>query len=88
MPNLAATLKMEIRRLARKEIRDQTTATRRAAVSIARTSPSSSGKSARSKEIANLQTKASQPGKEPVEDDQVPPGTRFSPRSVKARASG
>ncbi len=86
MPNLAATLKEEIRRLARKEIKSQMGATRRAAVQHRR-------EIARLKRLMHLQEKrlasvAAQAGKQAPkagEPEGVPEGTRFSTRSVRAQ---
>jgi DNA-binding transcriptional regulator YiaG len=86
MPNLAATLKEEIRRLARKEIRVQIGATRRAAVQhrkeIAKLKKQLG---TQERAIAAMRTKAAGPVKQVPEDEVIPAGSRFSSRSVKAQ---
>jgi DNA-binding XRE family transcriptional regulator len=86
MPNLAATLKEEIRRLARKEVRAETGATRRAAVQH-RKEIAKLKKQLLTQQrlIAAMRTKAAVPVKQVPEDENIPLGSRFSSRSVKAQ---
>ena len=86
MPNLAATLKEEIRRLARKEIRLQMGATRRAAVQHRREIAKLKKQLvAQQRAVAALKAKGAEPAKEPPEDTGIPEGSRFSARSVRAQ---
>jgi len=86
MPNLAATLKEEIRRLARKEIRVQMGATRRAAVQHRREiAKLKKDLVTQQRVIAALKAKAAEPVKGLPETSGVPEGSRFSPRSVRAQ---
>ncbi len=86
MPNIASVLKDEIRRLARKEVRQQIVKTRRAAVHHRR-------QIAQLKRLIALQDRkikvleSREPGEAPAAetDEGIPPGTRFSARSVRAQ---
>lgn len=88
MPNIAAVLKEEIRRLARREIRQQISKTRRAAAQHRR-------EIARLKRQLSLQEQKlraleSREGLDktatPADaENGIPPTTRFSPRSVRAQ---
>ena len=87
MPNLVAVLKDEIRRLARKEIRLQMGATRRAAVQHRR-EIAKLKKQLRLQErvVAALKAKGEEPSREqPSEHTGIPDGSRFSARSVRAQ---
>ncbi len=87
MPNIAAVLKEEIRRLARREVRQQISKTRRAAAQhrreIARLKRQLllQERKLRALEAREGMDKAA--GTEA--DNGIPPGTRFSPRSVRAQ---
>ncbi len=87
MPNLATTLKDEIRRLARKEIRLQIGATRRAAVQHRREIAKLKKQLLlQQRAVAALKAKGEEPAKEqPPEDTGIPEGSRFSARSVRAQ---
>jgi DNA-binding transcriptional regulator YiaG len=86
MPNLAATLKEEIRRLARKEIREQMGATRRAAVQHRREIAKLKKQLAvQQRMIAGLKAKRREPDEEVSDDTGIPEGSRFSARSVRAQ---
>jgi DNA-binding transcriptional regulator YiaG len=86
MPNLAATLKEEIRRLARKEIKTQVSATRRAAVQHRREIAKMKRQlRLQERKIAALQAGGNAGKEESSESEGIPPGTRFSPRSVRAQ---
>jgi DNA-binding transcriptional regulator YiaG len=86
MPNIASVLKDEIRRLARKEIRQQIGKTRRAAAHHRR-------QIAQLKRLIALQDRkikvleSREPGETTAAetDESIPPGTRFSARSVRAQ---
>jgi len=86
MPNLAATIKEEIRRLARKEIRAQMGTTRKAAAShrreIARLKRMLQ---AQEKKIARLASQARSSGERANGKEDALQGLRFSPRSVRAQ---
>jgi DNA-binding transcriptional regulator YiaG len=86
MPNLAATIKEEIRRLARKEIRAQMGTTRKAAAShrreIARLKRLLQ---AQEKKIARLASQARSSGERASGEEEALQGLRFSPRSVRAQ---
>jgi DNA-binding transcriptional regulator YiaG len=86
MPNIAAVLKDEIRRLARREINQQIGKTRKAAVQYRKdiaTLKRQLGE--QEKEIVRLKRDVrQQQGEEPATDDPLE-GTRFSSRSVKAQ---
>jgi DNA-binding transcriptional regulator YiaG len=91
MPNLAVTLKNEIRRLARKEIRAQVTPARRAA-SHHRREIAQLKRQLRLQErrLAALQTAVSQGAdraslEASSETEGIPMGTRYSARSVRAQ---
>jgi DNA-binding transcriptional regulator YiaG len=86
MPNLAATLKEEIRRLARKEIKTQVSATRRAAVQNRREIAKMKRQlRLQERKIVALQAGGGAGKEESSESEGIPPGTRFSPRSVRAQ---
>jgi DNA-binding transcriptional regulator YiaG len=86
MPNLAATLKDEIRRLARKEIRLQMGATRRAAVQHRREIAKLKKQLLlQQRAVAALKVQSQEPPKEPSEETGIPAGSRFSARSVRAQ---
>jgi DNA-binding transcriptional regulator YiaG len=86
MPNLAATLKEEIRRLARKEIRAQMGTTRKAAAShrreIARLKRVLQSQE---KKIARLASHAQASDETTNGKEDAVEGLRFSPRSVRAQ---
>jgi DNA-binding transcriptional regulator YiaG len=86
MPNLAATIKEEIRRLARKEIRAQMGTTRKAAAQhrreIARLKRLLQ---AQEKKIARLAAQERSSGETADDKEEASQGLRFSPRSVRAQ---
>ncbi len=86
MPNLAATIKEEIRRLARKEIRAQIGATRKAAAlhrrEIARLKRLLQ---AQEKKIARLASQERSSDEKANGKEEALQGLRFSPRSVRAQ---
>ncbi len=86
MPNLVAVLKKEICRLARREVKTQVNPLRRAARQyrhdIARLKRQLQIQERR---IAALQTKGGARERPPAENEGLPPGVRFSPRSVRAQ---
>ena len=86
MPNLAVTLKEEIRRLARKEIRTQMDTTRKAAAlhrrEIARLKRLLQ---AQEKKIAKLASHERSQGETADGEGDALQGLRFSPRSVRAQ---
>jgi len=86
MPNLVAVLKKEIRRLARREVKAEVSPLRRAASQhrhdIARLKRQLQIQERR---IAALQSQGGAREQQPAENEGLPPGTRFSPRSVRAQ---
>ena len=84
MPNIAAVLKDEIRRLAKKEIKAQVGTTKQAVVKY-RSDIANLKRlmGQQERQIKNLQQQTSQP--QPVEDELE--SVRFSARSVKAQRS-
>jgi len=86
MPNLAATLKEEIRRLARKEVKAHVGATRRAAA-LHRREIARLKRQLRLQErkIAALQAGGGAREEKSPDTEGIPPGTRFSARSVRAQ---
>lgn len=86
MPNIAAVLKDEIRRLARREINQQIGKTRKAAVQYRKDIAALRRLlGEQEKEIVRLKRDICQhQGEEPATDDPLE-GTRFSSRSVKAQ---
>ncbi len=89
MPNLVAALKEEIRRLARKEIKSEIEATRRAGIQhrhdIAEMKRLLNLQARRIAALESGQRKAVGKDQKPEEDSGLPPGTRFSSRSVRAQ---
>jgi DNA-binding transcriptional regulator YiaG len=86
MANLVATLKAEIRRLARKEIKSELNATRRAATQHRRDIAQLKRViRAQEKRIAALQAGKAGAVPQPQADDGVPQGTRFSAKSVRSQ---
>jgi DNA-binding transcriptional regulator YiaG len=86
MSNLAATLKEEIRRLARKEIRTQIGPARRAAVQHRKEIAKLKRQLVvQQRLLAALKSMAAGPAKQVPEDEGIPLGSRFSARSVKAQ---
>ncbi len=87
MPNLAATLKEEIRRLAKKEIKAQTGATKQAVVQQRREIASLKRQvKEQDKKIRFLQAQEQKRlGEKPKAGDKAMEGIRFSGRSVKAQ---
>jgi DNA-binding transcriptional regulator YiaG len=86
MSNLAATLKEEIRRLARKEVRAQIGPARRAAVQHRKEIAKLKRQlGSQQRLIAALKSTAAGPAKEIADDEGIPMGSRFSARSVKAQ---
>lgn len=88
MPNIAAVLKEEIRRLARREVRQQISKTRRAAAQHRR--EIAQLKRQLSLQERKLRALEAREGMEkgpaaPEAENGIPPGTRFSPRSVRAQ---
>ena len=85
MPNIAAVLKEEIRRLARREIKAQVGKTQKAAAQYRRdiaTLKRALGQ--QEKEIMLLKKQTQQPGKPAAEEEPLD-AVRFSARSVKAQ---
>ena len=86
MPNLAATLKDEIRRLAKKEIKAQTGTTRQAVAQYRREIASLKRQlAAQEKKIAFLEAQEKKRLEEPQATEEPAEGVRFSARSVKAQ---
>jgi len=86
MPDLAATLKEEIRRLARKEIRAQTGSTKQAVAQYRREIASLKRQlKQQDKKIAFLQAQEQKRLGQPPAAEDLPEGVRFSARSVKAQ---
>jgi len=86
MPNLAATLKEEIRRLARKEIRAQVSSTQKAAAHHRREIAKLKRQlSAQQKKIAALESQERRRVDPTDSSADALEGTRFSIRSVKAQ---
>jgi len=86
MPNLAATLKEEIRRLARKEIKLQTSTTRQAAAQHRREIAQLKRQlREQEKKIAFLQAQEKKRLAKPAPAGEPAEGLRFSPKSVKAQ---
>ncbi|MHC4406595.1 MAG: helix-turn-helix domain-containing protein, partial [Planctomycetota bacterium] len=86
MPNLAATLKEEIQRLARKEIKAQTGSTKHA-VAKYRSEIAQLKRQLREQEkkIAFLETQEQKRLEEPQAAEEATEGVRFSARSVKSQ---
>ena len=86
MPNLAATLKEEIQRLARKEIKAQTGSTKQA-VAKYRSEIAQLKRQLREQEkkIALLERQEQKRRQEPSPSEEPTEGVRFSARSVKAQ---
>lgn len=86
MPNLAATLRDEIRRLARKEVKAETSATRQS-VRKYRSEIAKLKRQLRDQErkIASLQSQQKKQGAAPPAEDEPLQNVRFSARSVKAQ---
>lgn len=86
MPNLAATLKDEIRRLARKEIRLQIRPTRRAATRYrAEIAQLKRLLKSHERKIAAMESQAAQGPAEAQAEEDPAAGSRFSARSVRAQ---
>lgn len=87
MPNIASILKQEIQRLARKEVKQQTATTRRAAVrSRQEITQLRRLVKMQERKIKALESRGGAAAEaQPIEDESVPSGTRFSARSVKAQ---
>jgi len=87
MPNLAATLKEEIRRLAKKEINAQTAATKQAVAQQRKEIAALKRQlKEQEKKIKFLEAQEQKRLKEqPKADDEAMEGVRFSARSVKAQ---
>jgi len=86
MPNLAATLKEEIKRLAKKEIKAQTGSTKQAVAQYRRDIAKLKRQlRAQEKKIAALEALERKRLAKPQASGEVAEGTRFSPRSVKAQ---
>jgi DNA-binding transcriptional regulator YiaG len=86
MPNLAATLKQEIRRLARREIRAEISSTRRAAVQHRREIAALKKLlRVQQRKIAALATKVPEISAVAAAGDAATEGARFSARSVRAQ---
>ncbi len=86
MPNLVAVLKKEIRRLARREVKAQVTPLRRAASQYRHDIADLKRQlQIQERRIAALQTKGSAREEPAAENGGLPPGARFSPRSVRAQ---
>ena len=86
MPNLAAALKEEIRRLARKEIKAETGTTKQAVAQYRRDIAELKRQvRAQQKEIAFLKAQERKRLGKPQVADESLEGVRFSPRSVRAQ---
>ena len=86
MPNLAATLKEEIQRLARKEIKAQTGSTKQAVAQYRREIAKLKRQvQEQQKKIAFLETQEQKRLEKPQAAEESVEGVRFSPRSVKAQ---
>jgi len=86
MANLADALKEEIRRLARKEIKAETRATKQAVAQYRREIAKLKRQvQEQQKKIAFLETQERQRIAEPQADDETVEGARFSARSVAAQ---
>ena len=86
MPNLAATLKEEIQRLAKKEIKAQTGSTKQAVAKYRREIASLKRQlRQQEKKIAFLEDQERKRLEEPQADEEAVGGARFSARSVKAQ---
>lgn len=86
MSDLAATLKEEIRRLARKEIRAQTGSTKQAVAQYRREIASLKRRlKQQDRKIAFLQTQEQKRLGQAPAGEELPQGVRFSARSVKAQ---
>lgn len=86
MPNIAAVLRDEIRRLARKEVKAETGSTKQAVVQYRR-EIAQLKRQVRQQErkIAFLQGQERKRIEEPQADEEAVENARFSPRSVKAQ---
>jgi DNA-binding transcriptional regulator YiaG len=85
MPNLAAVLKKEIRRLARREVKAEVNAVRRATGQHRHDIAGLKRQlQIQERRLAALQSQTSA-RKQPAESEGLPPGVRFSPRSVRAQ---
>jgi DNA-binding transcriptional regulator YiaG len=83
MPNIAAVLKEEIRRLAKREIKADASSTKRAIAQYRRDiARLKRAVTAQAREIASLKARLGQP---PVNGEADLDGARFSARSVKAQ---
>jgi len=86
MPNLAATLKEEIQRLARKEIKAQTGSTKQAVAKYRREIASLKRQMReQEKKIAFLEAQQQKRLEQPQATEELVEGIRFSARSVKAQ---
>ncbi len=87
MPNIAAVLKEEIRRLARREVRQQISKTRRAAAQHRREIAQLKRQLLlQERKLRALEAREGMDKSAGAEaDNGIPPGTRFSPRSVRAQ---
>jgi DNA-binding transcriptional regulator YiaG len=86
MPNLAATIKEEIQRLARKEIKAQTGATKQAVAQYRREIAKLKRQlTAHEKKIAFLEAQEKKRLEEPQATEEPAEGVRFSARSVKSQ---
>jgi len=84
MPNLATALKEEIRRLARKEIKLQVTATKRAAAQHRREIAALKRELRdQGRKIARLETQSQRSGSAPAKDEGPTQGKRFSAKGLK-----
>ncbi|MGQ9575678.1 MAG: helix-turn-helix domain-containing protein [Thermoguttaceae bacterium] len=86
MANLLTTLKQEIQRVARKEVRAQIDEARRAAGQYRRELTRLKRQLLQQQKVLMaVKAKVGEPIKETVEDTVIPLGARFSPRSVRAQ---
>ncbi len=86
MPNIASVLKDEIRRLARKEVKQQIVKTRRAAVQHRREIAQLKRLLAlQERKIKSLESRETGEARAAEADDGIPEGTRFSSRSVRSQ---
>ena len=86
MPNLAATLKEEIQRLAKKEVKAQTGSTKQAVAQYRREIAKLKRQvGEQGKKIGFLETQERKRLEQPQAAEKLAEGVRFSPRSVKAQ---
>jgi DNA-binding transcriptional regulator YiaG len=86
MPNIAAVLRDEIRRLARKEVKTSTGAVKQAVVQHRREIAKLKQEiKSQQKKITALMARSEKRAESPVAEDEATMGNRFSARSVRAQ---